>query len=308
MTSPPLRAASSPEKRAPTLRPGWHLQRVPLTTSTQPGHGTLPWRCVHSWAGGSATDMAGKARSGPAVPRLQLCRPQAQRSADAWQARATHLVAGGWALGSGPPARETWPPPPCWGCSPGRSRGRVMREDRQPGAPAGPAHTISHGAVAAGQSSAPACCLGCGGVGPGPGPGQWTGLPGMGELLEASEASLESGPGMRVWCGCQVRPHPSPLSCGQQSRQGGETQMGLAWREEDRRKGGSQRHGEDSRWEDRRQGGRQRCREDGEVGGTVHLQSDGWEAASPGQRPCRRFRFLLRPSALLPPGAGRALC
>ena len=101
--------------------------------------------------------------------------------------------------------------------------------------------------------------------------------------------------------------------------------MGLAWREEDRRKGGSQRHGEDSRWEDRRQrgsqrhgedsrwedrrqGGRQRCREDREVGGTVHLQSDGWEAASPGQRPCRRFRFLLRPSALLPPGAGRALC
>ena len=89
----------------------------------------------------------------------------------------------------------------------------------------------------------------------------------MGELLEASEASLESGPGMRVWCGCQVRPHPSPLSCGQQSRQGGETELGPAGREEDRRKGGSQRHGEDSRWEDRRQGGSQRCREDREVGG-----------------------------------------
>ena len=179
--------------------------------------------------------------------------------------------------------------------------------------------------MAAGWSSAPACCLGCGGAATGSGPGQWTGFPGMEELLEASEASLESGPGMRVWCGCQVRPHPSPLSYGQQSRQGGETELGRAWRKEDREKGGSQRHGEDSRWEDRRQrgsqrhgedsrwedrrqGGRQRCREDGEVGGTVHLQSDGWEAASPGQRPCRRFRFLLRPSALLPPGAGRALC
>ena len=84
--------------------------------------------------------------------------------------------------------------------------------------------------------------------------------------------------------------------------------MGLAWREEDRRKGGSQRHGEDSRWEDRRQGGRQRCREDGEVGGTVHLQSDRREAASLGQRPRRRLGLLLRPSAPLPPGAGRALC
>ena len=32
------------------------------------------------------------------MPRLQFCRPQAQWSADGWRARATHLVAGGWAL------------------------------------------------------------------------------------------------------------------------------------------------------------------------------------------------------------------
>ena len=98
---------------------------------------------------------------------------------------------------------------------------------------------------------------------------------------------------MRVWCGCQVRPQPSPLSCGQQSRQGEETQLGLAWREEDRRQGGSQRH-----------------QEDREAGGTAHLQSDGREAASPGQRPRQGLRLHLRPSTPstpLPPGAGRAL-
>ena len=32
------------------------------------------------------------------MPRLQLCRPQAQRPADTWQSRATHLAAGGWAF------------------------------------------------------------------------------------------------------------------------------------------------------------------------------------------------------------------
>ena len=135
--------------------------------------------------------------------------------------------------------------------------------------PAGLAHPSSCGAVAAGQSSAPACCLGCGGAATGPGPGQWIGLPGMtaggGGLPEASEAFLESGPGMRVWCGCQVRSQPSPLSCGQQSRQGGETQLGPTWKGEDRRKAGSQRCQEDSTCEDRRQGGRQGCQEDGEA-------------------------------------------
>ena len=45
--------------------------------------------------------------------------------------------------------------------------------------PTGLAHPSSCGAVAAGQSSAPACCLGCGGAATGPGPGQWIGLPGM---------------------------------------------------------------------------------------------------------------------------------
>ena len=70
---------------------------------------------------------------------------------------------------------------------------------------------------------------------------------------------------MRVWCGYQVRSQPSPLSCGQQSRQGRETQVGPAWKWEDRRKAGSQRCQEDSRCEDRRQGGHQRCQEDGEA-------------------------------------------
>ena len=32
------------------------------------------------------------------MPMLQLCRPQAQRPADSWRARATHLAAGSWAL------------------------------------------------------------------------------------------------------------------------------------------------------------------------------------------------------------------
>ena len=45
---------------------------------------------------------------------------------------------------------------------------------------AGLAHPSSCGAVAAGQSSAPACCLGCGGAATGLGPGQWIGLPGAG--------------------------------------------------------------------------------------------------------------------------------
>lgn len=125
-------------------------------------------------------------------------------------------------------------------------------------------------------------------------------------LLEASEASQESGPGMRVLCGCQVRPQPNPLSCGQQSRRGEETQLELAWREEDRRQGSSQRHWEDRRQEDRRRGGSQRCREDREAGGTAHLQSDRREATRPGQRPHRGLGILLRPRVPLPPGAGWA--
>ena len=55
-------------------------------------------------------------------------------------------------------------------------------------------------------------------------------------------------------------------------------------------------------------GGHQKCWEDREVWGTAHLQSDRREAAIPGQRPRRRLRLLLRPSAPLLPGAGWALC
>ena len=46
--------------------------------------------------------------------------------------------------------------------------------------PHGPGSPSSCGAVAVGQSSAPAHCLGCGGAATGPGPGQRTGLPGAG--------------------------------------------------------------------------------------------------------------------------------
>lgn len=49
-------------------------------------------------------------------------------------------------------------------------------------------------------------------------------------------------------------------------------------------------------------GGLQRCWENREAWGTAHLQSDRREAAIPGQRPRRRLRLLLRPSAPLPPG------
>lgn len=189
-------------------------------------------------------------------------------------------------------ARGPWPQPPCCESSPGRSRGQVMQEDGQPGAPQA---WLTLAAAGQWQQASPLHLRAASAVGVQPqaqGPASGQGFRGGG-LLEASEASLESGSGMRVWCGCKVRPQPSPLSCGQQSRRGEETQLGLAWREEDRRQGGSQRH-----------------REDREAGGTTHLQSDGREAASPGQRPHRGLGLLLRPSTPstpLPPGAGWAL-